>query len=407
MIRSVGRLLKPCTVFVMLACLLLSARPASAFVRLPSNEQMRVRIVGTKNFGGETLFEKELETRVNTTAGDALGEVAEIGMSGDYIESIAGIRGSQKVYWFYYINGLMAKVFAHGYQLRPGDVEAWDYHDWTFYSMGPSAYLGAFPEPCLHGYGGKVAPTVVVYAPGFEKEAGMLKERLTALGVAGVTVKDQDSLTGDEQQHDNIFIIATADQPLIASINEQSKAHDTLYFSGNRIVARDLTGKDSKTFGAGYGVLSVMQNPWNPMGSWACENAVWAVTGLDAAGVRRAARVLIGFPDELNHVFALVVGEGEVIKSPIGQGGSPTLALNTETDPTQADIERGLRVTALPVVAPGNSGMSEQAAAFSAWCARYWWAAVLAAAAAIIAWRLIRRRLDRKKDQPVGEQELI
>jgi hypothetical protein len=307
------------------------AAAVEAFVQLPSQELMKVRVTGTKNFGNEVVFDKEVETRVNSTAGDALGQAAEIEMSGDYVETVAGIKGNQQVYWFYYINGLMSKAFAYGYKLRPGDVENWDFHDWTFYMMGPSAMLGAFPEPCLHGYGGKVASTMVVFAPGFEEEAAGLRDRLTALGVTGVKMKNQNDLTIDEKKNDNLFIIATADQPLIASMNEQFKIHEPVYFSDGKIKTRDFSGNDSQTFGAGYGVLNVIQNPWNPKGSWACQGAVWAITGLDETGVRRAAKVLTGFPKELSHSFALVIGNGEVIKTPVGPGGAKTVAVNTES----------------------------------------------------------------------------
>jgi len=375
---------------------------ADTFVKLPSKEQLPVQISGAKNFGAETLFDQEIAVSAGATAGDALGKVADLDMSGDYIETIDGIRGDQKTYWFYYINGLMANTFAYGYQLQPGDVEYWDFHDWTFYSMGPSAYLGAFPEPCLHGYGGKVAPTVVVCTADFQHEAGLLRDRLTALGVAGVLVEGPQALTVDEKEHDNILIIATAGQPLIASLNEQLKAHGTLYFSGGQIMVRGLTGKDGQAFGPGYGVLDVIQNPWDPRGSWACGSAVWAVTGLDATGVRRAARVLAGFPDGLRHVFALVVGKGMVIESPLGPGAAVTVAMNTETDPSTADIERGLTAAVLPVAAPDNA-----AAGPAAWLARYWWALLVAVAAAIVAGHLIRRRRNQKADQPAEEQELI
>lgn len=423
MIRSDRRLLRAGAALALLVLLCSTALPVEAFVQLPSKERMQVHVTGAKNFGSEVVFDKVVSTGVNSTAGDALEQAAQIDLSGDYIESIAGIKGNQQVYWFYYINGLLSKVFAYGYKLQPGDVETWDFHDWTFYSMGgPSAVLGAFPEPCLHGYRGKVAPTAVVYAPEFAAEARQLGDRLTALGVAGVALKDLNALTDDEKQRDNLFIIATADQPLIASVNQQLQAHEPAYIAGNQIRTRDLAGKDAQTYGAGYGLLDVIQSPWNPLGSWACQNAVWAVTGLDAAGVRRAARVLTGFPAELSRSFALVVGQGEVIRTPIPDGGPQKLAMNTEGESSQQPVQQTAETgttqekatpvaTAGPATTPAgdSQGGPQQppAPAAGGGVARYWWALLPAAAMLMLLWWLIRRRHRLKAEEAPQEQELI
>ena len=46
-------------------------------------------------------------------------------------------------------------------RLRAGDVEWWDYRSWRG-PAGRSVVVGAFPEPLVHGYGGKRRPTVVL-----------------------------------------------------------------------------------------------------------------------------------------------------------------------------------------------------------------------------------------------------
>jgi hypothetical protein len=91
--------------------------PVYGFVKLPSKEQMSIRIIGTKNFGEEIVFDRRVEVRVGATAGEALEQAAKIEMDGSYIEAIEGIKGNQTEYWFYYLNGVMANVFAHSYKL--------------------------------------------------------------------------------------------------------------------------------------------------------------------------------------------------------------------------------------------------------------------------------------------------
>lgn len=314
---------------------------------------MTVRVVGTKNFGEQIVFDKEVEVRVGATAGEALEQAVEIDMSGSFIETIAGIKGNQTEYWFYYINGVMANVFAHGYKLQPGDVQYWDFHDWTFYIHSPSAILGAFPEPCRQGYGGKVAPAVVAYAGGFQDEAQKLKEKLVASGVREVAAKDAGTLTADEKKKSNLFIIAPAGSSLINELNKYYREHDSIYFEDGKVIVRDHKGKPAATYGPGWGVLQVTQNPWNPKGSFACEGTVWIISGADETGVKRAANVLAGQPGELKYTFAAAVGNGKMVKAPVGPDGAKTIAVQTEEN-----ISRKNKATAEKQVSPKKQASS-------------------------------------------------
>lgn len=162
---------------------------AYGFVRLLSKERMAVRVIGTKNFEEEVVFDQEVGVRVGAAAGEALEQAVKIELASSYVETIEGIEGGQTQYWFYYLNGIMANFFVHNYKLYPGDVQRLDFHDWTSYVMDPSAVVGYFPKLCVHGYGGKIVPTtVVVYAPGFSEEIQRLKNKLLDLGVKNVLV---------------------------------------------------------------------------------------------------------------------------------------------------------------------------------------------------------------------------
>jgi hypothetical protein len=66
--------------------------------------------------------------------------------------------------WFYFINGYEADRSASEYRLHSGDVEWWDFRDWSR-AMRQQAVVGAFPEPFLHGYAGKRLPACVVGRP--------------------------------------------------------------------------------------------------------------------------------------------------------------------------------------------------------------------------------------------------
>ena len=100
------------------------------------------------------------------TAMQALDRSAKIDTryGGRFVESINGLSGSvsSRHDWFYFVNGIEATRGAVDYRLRSGDVEWWDYRDWGRVGQNVTVVVGAFPEPFLHGYGGKVRPAVVV-----------------------------------------------------------------------------------------------------------------------------------------------------------------------------------------------------------------------------------------------------
>jgi hypothetical protein len=100
------------------------------------------------------------------TAMQALERSAKIDTryGGRFVQAIDGLAGSvsSRHDWFYFVNGIEAPRGAVEYRLHDGDVEWWDYRDWGRVGQSVSVVVGAFPEPFVHGYGGKVRPTVVI-----------------------------------------------------------------------------------------------------------------------------------------------------------------------------------------------------------------------------------------------------
>jgi hypothetical protein len=81
---------------------------------------------------------------------------------GRFVQSIGGIEGDITGHhdWFYFVNGYWADLSAADYRLRDGDVLWWDHRSWE-QQVRQSIVVGAFPEPFLHGFGGKTRPAVV------------------------------------------------------------------------------------------------------------------------------------------------------------------------------------------------------------------------------------------------------
>ncbi len=166
------------------------------------------------NFGEKTIKDVRVET--NVTVMKALEENANIttAYGGRFVTSIDGISQNSTFFWFYYVNGLLSNVGAEDYVIHPGDVIRWDYHSWK----GTPVYAEVedFPEPLVHGYGGKSKGTLIVYQNGYGRYATELKNYLGNLGVnVTLTQKVEGAYNG------NMVVIGTPE--IAKSINGEYK----------------------------------------------------------------------------------------------------------------------------------------------------------------------------------------
>jgi Domain of unknown function (DUF4430) len=97
------------------------------------------------------------------TAMQGLSRVAKVESryGGRYVRAVDGVGEQGRKAWFYYVNGYLADRSAAEYRLHAGDVEWWDFRSWRDPAQDP-VVVGAFPEPFLHGYGGKRRSTVIL-----------------------------------------------------------------------------------------------------------------------------------------------------------------------------------------------------------------------------------------------------
>jgi len=283
-----------------------------------------VRIVATRDFGRELMFDERLELPPGSSAMAALQKVAEVetDYGGGFVDAIDGVRsgftGSEKTKrdWFIYINGIQSNVGALDYRLRPGDVEHWDYHDWGFQQSIP-AVIGAFPEPFRHGFDGGIRPTVVVYSANLIKEAEELQDGLVSLGASDISITDAGGLTVSGKEASNLVLLATVDNELILELNRNWKKLGLFaYFEDGSLVVLDARGEIDATYRAAAGLIQATQNPWNPNGTGACENVVWMITGTDEEGVKTAIDAVLNHPAQLQYAFAAVIAGGEIIRIP-------------------------------------------------------------------------------------------
>ena len=283
-----------------------------------------VRVVATQNFGQELMFDKVVELRGNMCAMDALKQVAEIetAYGGGFVNAINGVctqytgSHSAKMDWFIYANGILTNVGALDYILYPGDVEHWDFRDWSFRHFIP-AIIGDFPEPFMHGYEGEVRSTIVVYQANLKKEAEDVAGKLSQLGVGSISSKSINELSGGEKEFCNLILLGDVDCELISELNQVWKRLGFYaYLNAGNIVTLNAKGEVAAEYGAKSGLIQATQNLWNPKGIGVCENVVWMVSGTDEAGVKSAIDVLINHYTEFQYAYAVVIADGEIIKVP-------------------------------------------------------------------------------------------
>ncbi|HEU0303569.1 MAG TPA: DUF4430 domain-containing protein [Gaiellaceae bacterium] len=167
----------------------------------------------TRDRGQQVLLSASVPTGL--TAMQALRREADVDTSygGRFVESIedlAGDAGARRD-WFYFVNGMEADRGAAEYRLRQGDVLWWDYRSWAGDDMRQPVVVGAFPEPFLHGYDGRVRPAAVR----FEEE----RMRGTALGLAhllGATSVEHVSVPAPPEA--NVLLVLDGDEPFRAEL---------------------------------------------------------------------------------------------------------------------------------------------------------------------------------------------
>lgn len=289
-------------------CLLLPtscSRPS----RQESQASKPVRVVATLDFGSQVVLDKYVLPKKGESALEVLQRVAEVETKygRGFVVGINGIRSrypKERKDWFYYVNGILAKVGAGGYKLCPGDVEHWDFHEWGFNAFIP-AIIGSFPQPFLSGYGGRTRPTVIVHQTGFGQIAEKLRDTLISLGVKEIRVQT----TLPEEGHYHLILLGTQKLKPLRELNRDYKKLGFFFkFEDEGAVVFDSRGRKARVESAG--VIQATQNPWSP------GEAAWMISGTDEAQVRAAADILAEYWGQLDCAFAIALINRKLIRLP-------------------------------------------------------------------------------------------
>jgi hypothetical protein len=229
---------------------------------------------------------------------------------GAFVQSIDGLAGNQGAEhdWFYYVNGSEASVGAADYKLAPGDVVQWDYHDWHATQHIP-AIVGAYPQPFVHGLKGKRLPVRLECE---DDSSTACKTVGDALDKEGATVTN--SAIGAPASDQTLRVIVArfgaAKQVRAAKALTLGPATSGVYArfddAGTKLTLLDASGRASRAAPAGTGLVAATQQP--------SQAITWLVTGVDAAGVERAARALN--ENALRNAFAVAATPTAVVRLP-------------------------------------------------------------------------------------------
>ncbi len=184
-----------------------------------------------------------------------------------------------------FVNGIAADEPAARLEVHGGDRVWLDQHAATVAPTVP-AVIGSFPEPFVHGIGGKRLPVRVECDEPRGGPCSMVAEKLVALGVVAgrsalsrsaaddslrVLVGPWKRLRGGDIEADSIDA-----GPRRSGVFARFDA------AGDRLSVLDAAGRPARTLGAGTGFIATTAEPER--------RPVWFVTGTDDAGVAAAAR---------------------------------------------------------------------------------------------------------------------
>lgn len=272
----------------------------------------------TRDFGTELLTaDRVKKVRQDQTVMRLLrsGNEVKTRYGGRFVQAIDGIEGggaSGFADWFFYVNGLEADVGAAEYELSPGDVVQWDYRNWRD-TMDVRAIVGAFPEPFANGLEGKRFPTRVECEDAEARACRSVKSTLRRAGVPATGAAL--GVSGNQ----NVIRVVVARWRRVRELPsarrvEQGPRKSGVFArftgEGRSLELLDERGQAVRTAPAGYGLVAALRPSDTEL--------LWLVTGVDGAGVDRAAGALNG--RSLRDAFAVAVGPRGAQKLPLRKG---------------------------------------------------------------------------------------
>jgi hypothetical protein len=233
---------------------------------------------------------------------------------GRFVQSIDGLKGhgsGGREDWFFFVNGQEADKGAAEYTLSPGDRVQWDYRKWEHAARAPEI-VGAFPEPFVHGLGGRRRPVRVECEDVASAPCRDAKSRLEQVGARA----NGSSIGAPATEKIIRLVVATWPRAKIvrgADTLEQSPDKSGVFArvsgDGGRIDLLDSSGDVARTVrpGDGTALVAALRPTTNEI--------VWLVTGLDERALEAGVSALS--ERRLRDAYAVAVTGDRVEKLPL------------------------------------------------------------------------------------------
>jgi hypothetical protein len=249
-----------------------------------------VGLTVTRDFGATRLGSVELaHVGGSLTLLGLLEQKFPVRAAGSSVQAIDGVSAPPGSRWFLFVNGSAASI---GPVTRRTVVHAGDQVWWDLQTVGAArtvpAVVGSFPEPFIHGVGGKRLPVTLECATDTTTACDRAAAAITAVGVPAAR-----QLAGTGSGTDTLGVVVGTWRDLRGEIAGFLIAHGPgssgiyAHFAGRdgqTLELLDSGGRVVRRLGRGAGLIAATGN--------SSTQPIWLVTGTDAAGVSAAASAL-------------------------------------------------------------------------------------------------------------------
>lgn len=270
------------------------------------------RVLVSQDFGTKVIGARVAE---DEPAGDTLMKLLQSQFkvtktpTGRSVQSIDGVGTSATSGWRFFVNGIRGEKGATRTKLYPGDRIWFDHHDLTA-SRSVPAVVGSYPEPFVHGYGGRRWPVLLECDDPNGAACDEVSNQLSDVGVIG---NKQVIGTGVGEETFRVFVgpWRRLRSDLVLRQIDRGPQYGGVYVhfnaSGSNMSLLNGAGKPVQTLGAGTGLIAATR--------FEGQAPTWAITGTNDAGVLAAARALT--EQQLTNKFAVAISGGRAIGAPV------------------------------------------------------------------------------------------
>jgi hypothetical protein len=275
-----------------------------------------VKLIISKDYGQEVLYDKDLPWRKNMTVMDLLSMSElklDLSYGGTFINGIDGnisvndSKSGRRTDWFFFANGIFADVGSLDYFPKGGEVIWWDYHSWDSKGGATTAAIGFISSLIENGYSGSKKPAYIYV----NNEEFLFAENIEIRKISDWEVDKKNKETGPQIIFGQWQILNE-----IIELEKINKDYNKAGLFGSISSKNSLLLMDYK-----YDLLEEHKENAGyifAVGQYSGDNSpIIIVTGIDEAGYESAKDIFINYPEKIKGKYSAAIINGEVIPLPL------------------------------------------------------------------------------------------